>query len=440
MNFRPHRASNPSVRVLLAWLVPSLVTLAGLITAPSVDAQAPTEASEARLGILTTRDRQLLEPHLERGPVALVEFSVESDLPAIIMATYIRAPAEQVVEVIRDPSGYPRFMPALDSVEILSRHERSIAYRWTWTTGVFTLTGTNAMTLYPGPQHRRDRPWRVESRAVGGDLGTGRLMWRVYPMGPSKSLLVLSSRLDLRDANYVTRSMGDGRRSINRTLNLSLATVMVLGTRRESERRAGVSATTPGPVPALSRPDIDSAALAAMMFRGDILFFQMTGDRLDQISVVGRPGTTAERLREVMTDPNEFGPALVPGSYANVLEDRGAQVDFEWGVNIPLVGTSGTMRLDRREPTVAIDAIDGALEGGRWRFATEALPWGEPVVLGWARFDLASAGWLLRAVVGGSRDFGIGLTAGTELMVMRAIRSRAWRLHEQRAAASESHD
>ncbi|MEM9194460.1 MAG: SRPBCC family protein [Myxococcota bacterium] len=398
--------------------------VAGLSFATTASAQG-LAAEEARLGLFSAQERALLAPHLEHGPLAFVEFSGEAELPAVIFATTIRAPASTVVRVISNPEGYPRFMPALDSVNIQSRRDRNIAYEWTWQTAIFTLHGTNVMTVYPSSERRRDRPFRVESRATGGDLGTGRFMWRVYPQGPNRSLIVLSSRIDLRDANYVTREIGGGRRSINRTINIALASVMTLGTKKEAERIAGAPPIEAGEVPGLTRPDVDFVALAPMLMRGDLLLMQMQGERLDRIAVVGRPGATVDRVYEVMSTPEEFGRALIPGSYARPTEERPGEVDFEWGINIPLIGTSGEMTLARQPHQVSIDATDGGLDGGQWRFVVERLPWGEPMLIGWARFDLATAGWFVRSVIAGDAAFGNGLTTGAQLMLMRAIRSRA---------------
>jgi carbon monoxide dehydrogenase subunit G len=431
MNFLGLRASKGFVLAALSmWIV-----TASAAAQPSAE-QPATTVQTARLGNFSHHDRELLAPQLERGPVALVEFAEEAELPAILVAMYVRAPAARLMEVISDPARYPSFMPALDSVDVLTRRDATLAYEWTWTTAIFTLTGTNVMTVYPRPEGRRDRPWRVESRAIGGDLGTGRIVWRIYPQEDGRSLLVLSSRLDLRDANYVTRSITSAQRSVSRTLNLSLALVMTLGARREAERLEGHVDRDPStPLPPLARPEIDLVAFAPMLARGDLLLMTMQGDRLDQIAAIGRPGTSLERVREVMNDPREFGPALIPGSYANVTRENGNELDFDWGVDIPLLGASGKMRLVRSPTVNTVTATEGGLEGGVWHFDTAMLPWQEPVVLSWARFDLASANWILEAIVSGSRDFGYGLTAGTELMMLRAIRLRAWRVHEARAAA-----
>jgi ribosome-associated toxin RatA of RatAB toxin-antitoxin module len=395
----------------------------------------PRDAEHARLSNLSRQDREALAPHLARGPIALVEFGDHlAELPGVHFATRVRAPAAEVAAVISDPSRYPRFMPALDAVEVRARRENMVSYHWTWRTAVFTLRGESVLQTYPAPVGRSDRPYRIEARATGGDLGTGRLVWRVYSDGPDASLLTLSARLDLRDANYLTRQINRGQNSINRTVNISLAFVMLHGTKMESERRVGAPPETAAERP-LTRPDVNIVALNRLLSRGDLLLMDTVGDRLNQVAVLGRIGRDQERTREVMTDPREFGPALVPGSYARIVRQGEEDLDFEWGINIPLFGSSGTMRLREEGTTVSIDAIAGALEGGRWRFDRMGYPSGEAVVLGWADFDPADASWLIRGMVADDPPLGHGIAGGTSIMVIRAIRSRAWRVHEARAAA-----
>jgi len=395
----------------------------------------PRDAEHARIANLTRSERELLAPHIARGPVALIEFRGQAELPAIHFAMRVRAPAARIAEVIANPGGYPSFMPALDEVEVTGRRRNMVSYRWTWQTAVFTLHGDNVLQVYPAPVGRSDRPYRIESRATGGDLGTGRLVWRVYPEGPNQSLLTLSARLDLREANYLTRQINRGQNSINRTINISLAYVMLHGTAKEAERRVGAP-TLRAPEAPLTRPEVDVQALAHLLGRGDLLLMDTTGDRLNQVTVVGRIGRDEARTREVMTDPREFGPALVPGAYARIVRQGDQDLDFEWGVNMPLIGTSGKMRLgETGDGTVSIDAIEGALEGGRWRFATETYPNGEAIVIGWADFDPADASWLIRAMVADDPPLGAGIAGGTSIMLVRGIRSRAWRVQEARAAA-----
>ncbi len=431
-------ASKPSMRALPFLLFALLTSAVAAAQEPPRD--DPRDAEHARLSNLSRQDREVLAPHLERGPVALVEFrGGGADLPGVHFAVKVRAPAERVAQVIADPSRYPRFMPALDSVEITDHRQNMTSYHWTWQTAVFTLRGDSVLQVYPSPQGRSDRPYRIESRATGGDLGTGRLVWRVYQQGDNESLLTLSTRLDIRDANYLTRQINRGQNSINRTVNITLAFVMLHGTKMEAERLVGAPPEHEERPP-LSRPDVNIVAMARLLSRGDLLLMDTTGDRLNQVTVIGRIGKGQERTREVMTDPREFGPALVPGSYARVVRQGEEDLDFEWGVNLPLIGSSGQMRLREEGNVVSIDAIEGALEGGRWRFERMGYPSGEAVVVGWADFDPADASWLIRGMVADDPPLGHGIAGGTSIMVIRAIRSRAWRVHEARAAAQAARE
>lgn len=50
------------------------------------------------------------------------------------------------------------------------------------------------------------------------------------------------------------------------------------------------------------------------------------------------------------------------------------------------------------------------------------------MVVGWADFDLRKTNWLLRQVVDSDPYLGHGLTAASEVMLMRALRSRTRKL------------
>jgi hypothetical protein len=412
-------------------------------------AQASPPADRARLPTLTPADREALGQLLERGPIALVEFAPADELPALVFAANVEAPAATLAAVVADPAGYPRFMGVLDAVQVTARHEQQLAYDWTWRTAMFELRGSNAMTVTPPPEGRPQEGWRFGVRATGGDLGTGRMLWRVVPTGERTSLLTLSMRLDLRDANYLARRMSAASKTVNRSVNVALGYVMVLGARAEAQRRAGVAERR------LARPatdelapaDLDLARLAPVLARGDLVGLELDGGRLSRAVAIARTGTGADLVLPVVADPTAFGSALMPGGHARVTgaEVRDGATFFDWEVALPIVGTSGRMRLARVDPrghVVDVRGVSGALDRGRWRFETHVQRSGEAVVVGVGRFDPGDTSWLLRAVVGSSADFGAGLAGAMELMVVRAIRNRALEALDQRAqeaaAASRS--
>ncbi|MGB8332208.1 MAG: hypothetical protein WCE62_18940, partial [Polyangiales bacterium] len=192
-------------------------------TALAEQQSGKVDATVARLGTFSAEERILIAPYLAQGPVVLTEFAnQQTDLPAVIYAARIDAPAATVAGVIGSPSDYPGFMRALTAVKVQTISGQMMAFDWTWGVALFSLTGHNVMTTYPGDS---TRGYRFEIRTTSGDLGIGRVMWRVFPEGPSKSLVVFSSRLDMRNANYITRQLASEGNSINRTVNVAVAMV-----------------------------------------------------------------------------------------------------------------------------------------------------------------------------------------------------------------------
>lgn len=419
--------------------LPLLALLCLVLQAPTLAAEegGDYDAKTDRLRGLTRADLKLLLPHLQRGPVALVEFAdTEGDqLPAINLAAVVHAPPAELLKLIRDPKRYPRFMRTLDSVEVHSEQRDTVLYDWRWQMGLLELEGRNAMRIYEPPPERASRGYRVTIDSQHGDLGSGRMSLRVLPHAGGSSLLVVSVRLDLRKANYVARRIAKAARSINRSANMSLAYSMLLSLRREAETRAGY--TPPAPPPGtLEKPPVDERAIFPMLQRGDLVLHEMRGDRLDQIAIFGLIYRSPTLVREVMLDANAFGSALMPGSDAKVVSQQGPVTTFDWDIDLPLVGVSGQMRMRDDNPLVSIDATEGALSGGRWVFHTRPLGKQQQATLmsGWARFDLRKSSWLLRNLVDADPYLGHGMTAASEVMLLRALRSRSRKKAEELAA------
>jgi hypothetical protein len=170
---------------------------------------------------------------------------------------------------------------------------------------------------------------------------------------------------------------------------------------------------------------MDLRALEPLLRRGDLLFIESDGTELRQTSVATRLPHAEARVREIMLDPVAFTQALIAGSSAEVRERNDEGVRFDWAVDLPFVGTRGAMTLREHEDgVVALEAVSGAMEGGRWRFVTQPLSAGATGVLGWAHFDVGTANFLLRAVIEADGSFRPGLSAATEIMMARALRIR----------------
>lgn len=409
--------------LLLAFvtLVPS-IALAQRDEVPSAD--------RTRLDMFRPAERELLLPLVDQGPVYLARFrSRANEMPAASVLLRVDATPAEVAAIVANPAEYPRFMPALDEVRITRPAQgagtQQLAYSWRWQIGVFDLAGDNEMTIYPG---NATRGHRIDLRATGGDLGHGRFQWRVRPdpRDAGRTLLELGARIDTRDANYLADQLARGGTSVQRTITLSLATMMTLAVKREAEgRRRGARGTVEGE---LSPPTLDPGRFRPLLARGDLVHLRLDGDRLDRVLVYARMAAPPEPVDRLMRDPNEFGRALVQGSHAQVLREDDDGVLFEWGIPVPIVGVDGRMRLRESGELVEIDGVSGAMSGGRWRFRAIQAPHGEAEVFGWARFDPADTSALLRSIVLSDSDFGHGVEVSGQIMLVRSLRTRVRRV------------
>lgn len=412
-------------------ILPALLLTLGRAACPShLHAQPPRyDATTDRLAGLTTSDLARLAPHLARGPVALVEFADTDggELPGIHLALRVQAPPRTVAALVDDPAGYPRFMRTLDEVSDVRREGAARVYDWAWQLGIVRLSGQNAMTTLAPPATRPDAGWRFVIDGKGGDFGVGRMVMRVLPEtgSPNTSLLLLSMRMDLRQSNYVVRQMARATRSINRSANMSLAYAMALGFRREAERRAGAATPRAGEPRPLAKPTFNRRALLPLLLRGDLVTMDMHGDTLHQLEVLALIHKKHDEVREIMRDASAFGAALVPGSEAHIVARDGRVTTFDWSVDLPLVGASGRMQMRDDDPILAIDATGGALAGGEWRFEAKPVSKRATMVSGWASFDLTRSTWLLEALARTDPYLAHGMTAASEVMLLRALRSQS---------------
>ncbi len=425
---------------LRLWLVALSLSLGfalGLAPAPALAESQKVAAYDARRDRLEGFDKDELSRlagQLAKGPVALVEFAdMDADqLPGINVALRVQADAQTLESVITDPARYPKFMPAMSEVEILGRTADSVVYDWSFDVAMLQMAGRNVMTVQRARADRPDVPARVMIESQEGDLGRGRFLFRIHPQGPKQSLLVMSMRLDLRKANYVARQMAKAARSVNRSANLALSFSMALHFREQAERQSGgtagvVPAAKATTVPALEKPSIDMRPLFPLLERGDLLFFEGQGARLERMSVVGVIGRKHSKVLEVMRDAKGFGAALVPGSSAEIVSTKDGVTTFDWDIGLPVVGVSGRMRMSDTDDGVKIEATGGAMRGGQWHFDAAPLGKHASLITGWARFGFEESNWLIEKLVKSDAYLGHGISAASEVMLMRALRSRATR-------------
>jgi hypothetical protein len=419
----------------------ALLLAASLTCAAHLHAQAPRfDARTDRLRGLSKPELGLLEPALQAGPVALIEFADDDadELPAINVAAIVHAPASAVMALIEHPEGYPRFMHTLDEVQIARRDAISLIYDWRWHLALLSLEGRNAMTMYPPPADRPEVGYRATIDSLSGDFGTGRISLRILPRGPREALLSVSLRLDLRTANYVARQLASAARSVNRSADMALAYTMLLSFRHEAEHRAGYKAPAAAPS-TLHKPAIDPTAVLPLLARGDLVLLDMSGDRMNQLSAIGLVHDEPAMIRKVLLDIDAFGATLLPGSEAKVVARRGTLTTFDWDISLPLIGVSGRMEQRDADPVVSVTAIDGALQGGSWNFETRALAKNFTLLTTWASFDLRNTTWFVRNLANADPFLGHGMSAASQILLVRGVRTETTERREREAKARKAH-
>lgn len=256
------------------------------------------------------------------------------------------------------------------------------------------------------------------------------MVWRAYPRPNGQSLLVFSSRLDMRDANYLTRQMSVGGNSVNRSINISLAYVMMMSVKGEAERRLGtsnlVTRTPHESRDELIEPEIDLRTLAPLLARGDVAAVDLRDGPLHPVSVYSRTWRAPQVIWPIMTNPESFGRSLIQGSRAEVLSRHPQGSTFAWSIPIPLVGSEGRMELSHGTNNVSVRGLSGHLSESRWNFRLDTLPWGEAAIVGWSRFDPGDASWMLETLVRDTQHFREGVALAGKIMIVRSLRSRAW--------------
>jgi hypothetical protein len=90
------------------------------------------------------------------------------------------------------------------------------------------------------------------------------------------------------------------------------------------------------------------------------------------------------------------------------------------------------------EGTVEVVATEGSLKGGTWALTTPRVNDWEACLRAVAQFDIADAGFLVRKIAEVDPVMGHGLAAATQVMMLRALRNRAWDETRQRRKASPS--
>lgn len=364
---------------------PWIVGVALSLASSSALAQTPAQ----RLEGLTPEDLRLAGPLAARGVVGLVSRPDDGPGARVTVLVPVNAPVATVHAVLADASQWPTFMPALRSVELLSRAGNRAAWRF-GSTG--PMLDVNAVCTV-----RELGPRRVDFGLTEGEFGPAGARWDLYDDGPGRTLMAVTSWSDPSQGHWLIRQAASSNPSATAGMNLAVDTSLALAIARRASVLSGHAA--PLRPASVAAPIGELAALpqgpwVELTRRVYVVVFSLNPDgAVAQIAVAGQAGVAPEVVTARIDDVGGY-PQHIPG-VRGAQRDGGTALSPRFRVNFGGAWESGGGTVERTHPTadtVLLRGLDGELTDSRWRWDVSRDPGGATVVqvAGGVDRDLAS--------------------------------------------------
>ncbi len=343
-------------------LLALIIVSANLSIAPATHAEkhAPGGFSKSEIESIS----KLLKKY---GVVALSENRSASGRPAMTLALRIDAPRQVVFDIFKDPLKFNYLSSLFEEAKVLDNHDGSKAYSWASRHQLFSVVGTNNITLYP--------PRRIDISMVKSSLGSGNFTFNFYPDGEEKTICVLSGFVDVQSSEWLIRYLIGNSPSMRQAMNVAIGLVVIKGAEfmAESVHKGEPLAKhrtwghRTSPLRVLPKKDLD--ALAPLLDRGTvILSSSVKGGRLRQATVVERVQAPVGKFIGAVAMP-EFYPNMIKSMSNIVIHEKTEQTTvFSWTLGLSVFGLTTRSRLTFAPDGVSWEAIEGDLKGALWRW------------------------------------------------------------------------
>ncbi len=214
--------------------IAAVVTVAALWAATGVSSRAvayaqtvPTAApASPALDPLRPDEIEALRPIARRGAAVLVR-NVDSGRDArITVVVRSSAPLQTVHDVIATPEQYPSFMTGITNLQVLSRFQRRIAFRFHVAVSIFDVTTLASLHVVNAQ--------RIDGELLQSDLGPGGLRWDLYPDGDG-TLIAYTTWGDPSQANWFLRVLARVSPSTIAGMQLGYDVLLALAAGRRAE-------------------------------------------------------------------------------------------------------------------------------------------------------------------------------------------------------------
>ncbi len=371
------------------------------------------------------------------GVVALAENERDGVPKAMTLAVRIAAPRDVAFSIFEDPKKFYYLSTLFEEAKILDNHDTSKAYSWASRHKLFSVVGTNTITLYP--------PRRIDVSIVKSSLGSGNVSFRFYKDGEDHTIFVLNGIVDVQSSEWLIRYLVGNSPSMRQAMNMAIGLVVIKGAKAMAEtvakgqplRKHRTQGTRKGPLKPLRPKDVE--LLTPLLARGPvILTSSLKAGRLKQAIVVDRVNAPVPKFVGAVATPT-FYPQMIKAMSDIVVHEKTDQtVDFSWTLGLSVFGLTTKSRLTILPDGVTWEGLEGDLKGGLWRW--QVVPNGENECIvayhGWV--DILKSTYILEKSMRREPYLEHGFMVGSNLVMLRSVKRTVERQLKPASAVSKS--
>ncbi len=347
-----------------------------------------------------------------RGAAALVLDPDGGPRARVTVAVPVRADLDTTRGALVEAAGWPGFMPAVGSVEPLSRHGRRAAWRMTVRAG---LLDVHAVT-----QVHEVSPRRVDFTVAESDFGSAAARWELHPQPDGTTLLALTSWSDPSEGHWLLRRAAGSNPTATAGINVAIGLVLARAVQRQAEHRAGlVLPPAPPATPTTPLPTPEPGPWDALSTRWYVLSFGFRGDgTATEVTATARTRSSMAHIQERLDAVGRWPQFLPAVRLAEPADPDRARITLR----SPFDDATGL--LTHATPTPGVTVWQGqspGLAASAWRWDLRPTPEGDTLVTLSGRVNPGLSATLPRAAAAREPLLYVGLTGLRQLLWMRGL-------------------
>ncbi len=363
-----------------------------------------------------------------RGDVALIETTSDGHCKQIVIFALLDGPPEKVWDVLMKVQDYPKFLKTLVSIEVRAHKKGTTAFDWEMDVPLVNLKGKRLQ--------RGKRPRLVQVRGQSGNLRGSRERWELYPVdGGKRTIAALYRSLDIETAGLLLSTMVKLEPSMDQGIALSTGFVHMRGL---AAYIAGHPANRPAPkarsgaVPPfdslnLGEGDLSLEHLQPLLKHGQIALIESYPDgALKQVALFTEVHAPRAKMAQIVQDPAKYPEFIHTFARHDVTKTPDGRLRLDWEIEVPMQNVEGiSMMSIEADGSVDVQATEGDLKRGRWRWEFIALGENLTIPIHYAYSDVREASWVIKRIVDKQPLYEHGIVIASGTIAMTAMKARA---------------